>query len=165
MTQLYVIADEYIAAAQRMEDLELDQQTIADTLEGLSGALEVKASSVAMVIQNMEATAKAIEQARQKMDARRKAIENRAESLRDYLKAQMERTGITRIESPYFVLAIQKNPPRVVVDAESLIPREFMYSAPAPPPEPIKKMIADAIKAGAEVPGVHLEQGTRLAIK
>lgn len=165
MTALYEIANEYLAVAQKLSDLDLDEQTIADTLEGMSGALEVKATNVAMFIRNEEATAVAIKDAEEKMAARRKAIENRAERMREYLKEQMARTGITRIESPYFVLAIQNNPPKVIVDSESMIPTQFWTQAPPPPPVIDKKAIAKAIKEGEDCSGCHLEVGTRLVIK
>ena len=41
MTSLYDIAAEYRQTADKLADLDLDEQTISDTLEGMSGALEV----------------------------------------------------------------------------------------------------------------------------
>lgn len=162
---MYQIADAYLQDLRRLEELDLDEQTVADTLEGLSGELEVKATNVAAFCRNLEASADAIKQAETQMAARRKAIENRASRIREYLKANMERTGITEIASPHFKLAIRKNPPSVVIDAESQIPESFMVAPEPPKPYPDKKLIAKAIKEGAEVPGAHLEQGTRLDIK
>jgi hypothetical protein len=164
-TALYVLADDYLAAAQQLADLDMDPQTVADTLEGLSGDLEVKATNVAMFVRNLEASAEQIKAAEAAMSARRKSIENRAASVRDYLKAQMERTGITKIECPYFKLAIRENPPAVVIDAASQIPAEFMRQPEMPPPAIDKKAIAEAIKAGKEVPGAHMERATRLEVK
>ena len=84
MTSLYDIAAEYRQTADKLADLDLDEQTIADTLEGMSGALEVKAQNVVMFARNLEATATAIKEAETAMAARRKAIENRAAGLRRY---------------------------------------------------------------------------------
>ena len=63
MTQLFVLAGEYRSAAQKLADLDLDEQTVADTLESLSGDLEVKATNVAMFARDLEARAEAIKQA------------------------------------------------------------------------------------------------------
>jgi hypothetical protein len=164
-TALYVLANDYIAAAQTLADLEMDPQTVADTLEGLSGDLEVKATNVAMFVRNLEASAEQIKAAESAMATRRKAIESRAESVRGYLKMQMERTGITKIECAYFKLAIRENPPAVVIDAESQIPAEFLKTPEPPPPSLDRKAIAAAIKAGREVTGAHMERATRLEIK
>lgn len=164
-TALYLLANEYLEAAEKLNDLDLPVEVVQDTLEGLAGALEVKATNIAMFARNIEATAEAIKQAESTMSARRKALENRAQHIRDYLKANMERTGITKIESPYFKIAIRNNPPAVVIDAQSQIPEGFMRLPEPPPLVPNKKLIADAIKSGIDVPGAHLEHGTRLEIK
>ncbi|MDE2020589.1 MAG: siphovirus Gp157 family protein [Patescibacteria group bacterium] len=164
-TSLYVLADEYLQAAEKMADLELDDKTISDTLEGLAGTLEVKATNVAMFIRNLEAGAGAIKEAESKMAARRKFIENRADRIRDYLKINMLRTGITKIECPYFKLSIRDNPPSVVIDAPELVPKDYLRQPEPPPPAPDKKLIAQAIKDGFDVPGAHLERGQRLEIK
>lgn len=37
MTALYLIAAEYRNAAEQLANLDLDPQTVADTLEGMSG--------------------------------------------------------------------------------------------------------------------------------
>lgn len=162
---LYALSDEYLQAAKVLSDLDMDEQTVADTLEGLAGALEVKATNVAMFAKNLEATAEAIKQAEADMAARRKAIENRAARVRAYLKSNMERTGLTEISCPHFKIAIRKNPPSVSIVAEELIPAEFKKQLPPPPPTVDKKAIADALKAGQDVPGARLEQGTRVDIK
>lgn len=162
---LYQLADLYLVDLQKLADLDLDEQTVADTLEGLAGELEVKATNVAAFTRNLEASAEAIKGAEAQMAARRKAIERRAESLRAYLKTNMERVGILKIESPQFCLSIKKNPPAVHVEAPELVPAEFMKVQPPPPPALDKKALAEALKAGRDVPGCRLEQGTRLEIK
>lgn len=162
---LYQLADLYLQDLQKLADLDLDEQTVADTLEGLSGELEVKATNVAAFTRNLEASAEAIKNAEAAMAARRRSIERRAESLRAYLKANMERVGIVKIESPQFCLAIKKNPPAVHVEAPELVPAEYMKTPPPPPPVLDKKSVADALKAGRDVPGCRLDQGTRLEIK
>lgn len=162
---LYHLADEFLVASQKLADLDLDEQTVADTLEGLQGELEVKATNVAMFARNLEATAEQIKQAESAMAARRRAIENRANRVREYLKVNMERTGVTKIESPYFKIAVRDNPPAVVIDMESQIPEGFMRLPEPPPLVPNKKLIAEAIKSGLHVPGAHLESSKRLEIK
>jgi hypothetical protein len=162
---LYQLADLYLQDLQKLADLELDEQTVTDTLEGLSGEMEVKATNVAAFCRNLEASADAIKNAEAQMANRRKAIERRAESLRQYLKLNMERTGILKIESPQFCLSIKKNPPAVHVEAPELVPEKFMKAPPPPPPALDKKAVAEALKAGEDVPGCRLEQGTRLEIK
>lgn len=162
---LYKLADGYLEASQRLADLDLPPEVVQDTLEGMAGELEVKAANVAMFARNLEATAESIRAAESDMAKRRESIAKRAQQVRDYLKAQMERTGITQIECPYFKVSIKNNPPAVVIDAASQIPQEFMRTPEPPPPAPDKKAIGAALKAGKEVAGCHLASGTRLEIK
>ena len=162
---LYELAGEYRQAAVALSDMDLDEITIADTLDGLSGDLEVKATNVAYFIRNLEATADQIKMAEKQMADRRKAMENRAEHIREYLKSNMEYAGITEISCPHFKLSIRKNPASVVIDDAGKIPSNLYTYYEAPPPSPDKKAIAAAIKAGEAIDGAHLEVKTRLDIK
>ena len=165
MTALYNIAAEYRAAAEKLAELDLDAQTIADTLEGLSGDLETKAQNVAFFVRNLEATAAAIKQAEADMSARRKAMENRADSLRRYIFESMTVAGISQIECPHFRLAIKNNPAAVEIFEPGLLPASFMRTPEPPPPAPDKTAIKEALKAGQDVPGARLTSGQRLEIK
>jgi len=165
MTALYNIAAEYRDAALKLADMDLDAQTIADTLEGLSGDMEVKAQNVAYFARNLEATAAAIKQAEAEMAARRKSLENRAEGLRQYIFTSMKVAGIQQIECPHFRLSIKNNPGSVDIYEPDLVPAEFMVQPDTPPPAANKKAIGEAIKAGREVPGARLTKGQRLEIK
>lgn len=164
MTALYEIAATYRADAEKLADMDLDEQTLADTLEGLGGELEVKAQNVVMFARNLEATAAAIKEAEAQMAARRKAIENRAAGMRAYVMTSMQVANVQKIECPFFKLALQNNPPAVDVFEAATVPSEFWVQAPPPPPALDKKAIAAAIKAGREVPGAKLTQGQRLVV-
>ena len=165
MTSLYQLTNEFQLLATKLNESDYDEQTIADTLEGASGDIETKATNVAMFIRNLESSAEAIKQAEKEMADRRKAIEKKAESIRQYLKDNMQRCGITKIDSPYFALTLKKNPPSVIIDDAGAIAGELYVYPDAPAPYPDKKAIAELLKAGKVVNGAHLEQAERLEIK
>jgi len=162
---LYEIASEYREAMARLNELDLDEQTIADTLESISGDLTTKCTNIGFVIRNMESLAEQIKQAEQQMSARRKSIESRAEYVREYLRRNMEACEISKIESPWFAITLRKNPPKVVVDDPEAVPIEFWRQPPMPAPEIDKKAIAEQLKSGGVVSGTHLEQGVSVSIK
>lgn len=164
LAPLYELAAEYRAAADRLHDLDLDDQTIADTLESMSGAIEAKATNVAFVIRNMESMVAQIKDAENKMAERRKSLENRAKRMKEYLQTNMERAGISKIESPYFVLSLRNNQESVDVIDESAIPADFLREIPAKY-EPDKVLIKTAIKDGFTVPGCALKRTQSLQIK
>ena len=165
MSALYELAAEYRTDCEKLADMDLDEQTLADTLEGLSGELEVKAQNVIMFTRNLEATAAAIKEAEAQMAARRKALENRAAGLRRYVLENMQFAGIQKIECPYFKLSIRENPAAVDIYEPGLIPAQYMKQPEPPPPSPDKTAIKAAIAAGAEVPGAKLTRGIRLEVK
>jgi translation initiation factor 2B subunit (eIF-2B alpha/beta/delta family) len=162
---LYEISSDYLQALDLFTDPEADipLEAALDTLEGIEGQLQEKAVNVAKFMQNLDAAAKAIKEAEQQMARRRKAIENRARWIRDYLKTNMEAAGITRIDSPWFSLAIQKNPPSVDVLDESALPDDFKTEVVTVKID--KAAIKEALKDGEDVPGAVLRQGTRLAVR
>lgn len=165
MTTLFEIAAGYRSMAERLADLNLDDQTIADTLEAESGALVEKGTNVAFVCRNLEATAAAIKDAESHMAARRKAIENRAAHLKRYLLDSMKLAGVQKIDSPHFSIAIKKNPPAVDIYEPGIVPAAYMTDPPPPPPVVDKKLIAQAIKDGFDVPGARLVQSERVDIR
>jgi hypothetical protein len=165
MTALYVLAQEYRAAADKLTDLDLDAQTVKDTLDGMSGELEVKASATAAVIRNMESLAGQIKEAEATMAQRRKALEARATSLSAYLLANMAHAGIQSVETPSFAIKIKTNPPSVEVYDEKMLASEFMRQPAPPAPAPDKTAIKAALQKGIDVQGARLVQGSRLEIK
>lgn len=165
MTALYQLVADYKEAAERLSESGLDEQTITDTLEGLSGDIEQKAINLAKLIRNIEAETSAIRSAVDDMVKRANAEEAKAKRLRDYLKDCLQQAEIRKVSCPFFVVSLKATPAAVVIDDEKLIRGDLMVWPPAPPPKPDKRAIAEVIKAGEEVAGAHLESGTRLEIK
>lgn len=164
MTALFILAAEHRALSDKLHNLDLDDQTIADTLEAEGGDLIEKGKNVAAVLRNLESDAKQIKEAEQQLSERRKAYEKRAEALKNYLKTNMEVAGISKIECPWFVVTLAKNPESVTVDDESLIPRDYFNEIPATF-QLDKELVKKAIKDGFDLPGVRLTRGTSLRIK
>jgi hypothetical protein len=162
---LYDLSANYWQALDFLTDPEADlpAEVVNDTLEALTGELEDKAVNVAKFLRNMEAMAEAIKAAEADMVKRRKTLENRVQWLKDYLKGNMERTGITKIECPYFKLSVQNNPAAVHIVDEEAIPAEFKEQVVSWKID--KAAIKKAVQAGQTVPGVSLSSGTRLVIK
>ncbi len=162
---LYQLSDNYLEAMDFLTDPEVDLpiEAINDTLEALGGELEDKAVNVTKFLRNMEAVADAIKAAEESMAKRRKALENRVKWMKDYLKGNMEHTGISKIECPFFKLSIQKNPAAVNILDEAAIPEQFKEQVVSWKIN--KTAIKDAIKSGETVKGAELTTGTRLVIK
>lgn len=162
---LYEIVAAYKQDVAMLEELDIDDQTFIDTLEGMQGDLQAKATSVGAFIRNLEASASAIKEAEATMSNRRKALENKAKRINAYLLGCMQAAGMTRIESPYFVLAIKSNPPAVQIDDERQIPADYWKDQPMPPKTIDKTLIKQSIRDGFNVPGASLVQSVRLEVR
>lgn len=162
---LYNIADQYLADLQKLQDMEIDEQTFQDTLEGLSGELEVKATNVAMFVRNLESSAEAIKAAEKQMAERRKALEAKAERIRNYLQENMVRTGINKIDCAYFNISLRKSPPAVEVINLDMIPDEYFDIPEPPPPALNKNRLKEDLKEGVVIDGARLTSGQYLQIK
>ena len=95
MTALFQLSAEYRQISDKLHDLDLDETTIADTLEGVGGELQEKAINVAKFFRNVESDAEQIEAAAKQMLERAKAMRKKADSLKRYLHTNMEKAGIT----------------------------------------------------------------------
>lgn len=162
---LYQIANEYRAAADLLEQLDLDEQTLADTLDGMDGDLTVKLQNTAFVVRNLESLAEQITLAAAGMTGRAKKVKERAEHVKAHILMCMQLAEVQKIETPYFRLSIRKNPASVAIDDERQIPAAYFVDVPAPPPQLSKTLISDAIALGVEVPGARLVQKFRLEIR
>ena len=163
---LYQIADIYLQDLEKLNDLDLPDEVVRDTLESIQGDLQEKCTNVAAYIRNTESLAEQIKQAEQAMAARRKALENRADRIRKYLLENMQRTGITKIESPWFKIELAKNPPSVVVDDEDTLKFAHPEFVKVVTTESIDKAaVKEAIKAGQIVEGARLASSDRVTIK
>ena len=169
MSQLYVIANQYLELAEKLSGYDLDAQTIADTIEasGITDELTVKAQGIEFVARESEKYNPLIDMEIARLQDLKATRERVAKGLRDYLKANMERCGIEKLECPLFSISIKKNPPSVeIVDSLSLPAAYWRTPEPKPPaPAPDKAAIKAALQAGAEVTGAKLVQASRLDIK
>lgn len=160
--RLYELTSDYLHALDELSEMDdLPMEAIADTLEGLAGAWEDKALNVARYIRNLEAEASAIDGAKKRMEVRARVTAHKAARLRDYLKGELEKTGL-KPKAPDVALRLQANPPAVVLDDETRIPADYRRTQVVS--TILKAEIAAAIKAGKEIAGAHLEQSRRLVI-
>lgn len=164
---LYEISSQYLATAQQLAELDIDEQTLSDTLEAEAWPVEEKVRAVSAVILNLQAEADMVKGTADRIAKRAKALQSRAEALHDYLLINMQRTGITEIKAldgTFKAKLYRERDASVVIDSENLIPADYMREIPARC-EPDKVLIKKAINDGYEVPGAHIVKKDRLEIK
>ena len=149
------------------DDPEVDEQAFADTLEGLGGLIEVKAEGYARVIKELErimavaqADADAFKAEYDRKADRIKSIGNRITRMKESLSRSMVATGKTKFDTENFKFYIKAST-STIIDDESAVPDEYCRFE-----RKISKTdIKNAINAGKEVAGAHLETKEGVVIK
>lgn len=154
MSTLYEITDkhkELLALAEENEDM---AQAVEGTMELIEGEFNEKALSLVNVMKNIGASIPSIDAEIARLQARKKTIENNQKHMTNYLKTNMEASGISKIECPLFTITLAKGRDIVGVDNEEEIPAEYMnYKTSA---SPMKKEILADLKEGKKIDGVSL---------
>ena len=162
---LYALTEDYMNLLALAEDPDIDEQAFMDTLDGIEGAIEVKAENYAKIMRQLEADAAACDAESKRLKNKSKTIENNIRRMKQALQYAMVATGKTKFKTQLFSFYIQKNSASVVMDEQYIenIPERFLVRKD---PEINRKAIRDAINAGEDIGGIaHLEQTESLRIK
>ena len=146
----------------RREFPDADDQTLSDTLEGLSELPDILATLLRSHLDDLAILA-ALRTRILDMQQRFARIEYRANKKRSLVASVMERAGIRKLTEPDFTCTLRDVPPGLIVIEEAKIPEAFWK--PQPPKLDRKALIA-ALKAGEVVAGAGLGNGsTTLAVR
>lgn len=158
--KLYELTDEMIQLMEMLADGE-DPEVIRDTMESLNYEIEAKADGYAKIIRNLTGDIAAIDAEIERLNKAKKAKENSIGWLKQNLEDSMIRLGKEKFKTQLFSFGIQNNPPKLIIDDPTGIPKEFLI-----PQEPKvdNAKIKDLIK-NSPVNWAHLEQGRSLRIR
>jgi hypothetical protein len=158
--KLYEITED-IATILQAEEWTEEAET---RLESLGLALEKKAENIVHFVAELEMFNGAAKAEEKRLAERRRASENRIKHLKDYMQRCLNHAERTEVEAGTYKVKLQKNPARVVVDAEENIPPRFFTIIPETK-QLDRKAVAEALKKGEVIVGAHLEQGMSLRIR
>lgn len=153
--RLYEIADQYQGLMVLGECDEM-KEAVADTLESISDDFNSKATALSSIVLNFSSDIDAIDQEIERLKSRKTAIKNKQESLTTYLRENMERTGIKKIDCPLFSITCAQGREVVVIDDETALPDE--YVSVKTEIKPNKTLLAATLKEGQAINGARLER-------
>ena len=157
--KLYELKNSYMALADLADDPNMPEDALTDSLEGIEGEIELKAEALLQVVAGMEGDTTAIDNEIKRLQARKSVITNRANALKNYLKSNMEQSGIDKISCPLFAITLTKPRPMVAITDDDAIPEKYIKVTETR--TPMKKEILAALKAGEDVPGCQLGDSAR----
>jgi hypothetical protein len=135
---------------------EIDDETLRDTVEGLTNLPELLARILRSHLDDLALLA-ALRTRILDMQERFARLEVRADKKRALVASVMERADIKKLTEPDFTASLRQVPPGLVVVDEGAIPEPFWRPQP---PKLDRKGVLAALNAGQSVAGASLGNGS-----
>jgi hypothetical protein len=136
----------------RAEDPQIDDQTLADTVEGLTDLHEILTAVIRAALAD-QALATGLEGRIAEMQARLDRLQDRAAKRRQIVKDVMVELDLKKITAPDFSVSIRPGMPALLVLDEAAVPS--IYWQPSAPRLNRQGLLSE-LKEGAEIKGVAL---------
>ncbi len=136
----------------RADDPQIDEQTLADTVEGLTDVHEIVAAIIRSALSD-EALATGLKGRIAEMQDRLDRLQDRASKRRQIAKDVMVELDIKKITAPDFTVSIRPGMPSLLVLDEAAVPS--IYWQPSAPRLNRQGLLSE-LKEGADIKGVAL---------
>ena len=131
-----------------------DDQAVIDTIEGLEMQFNDKAANVIMYERDIKTDVEAIDGEISRLKARRDSMMRRLDSMRNYLRENMERAGIKRIDCPLFTITCAEGRPMAEIENIDELPDDCVRVETKIVPDKVR--ILQKLKDNEDVPGAKL---------
>lgn len=154
LKQLSVEKNNYTQLKERILSSwpELDEETLADTLEGITNLHEMIAAVIRSALVD-EALQSGLRTRLDEMRTRLSRLAERGAKKRELALEAMCEVGLKKLEQPDFTASARPGPPALVVTSEETIPADFWLRQPS---KLDRQGLLGSLKRGDAVPGVEL---------
>ena len=142
----------HYATGYLAEDPQIDEQTLADTVEGLTDLHEIVTAIVRSALAD-EALATGLKSRIAEMQDRLERLQDRASKRRQIAKDVMVELDLKKITAPDFTVSIRPGMPALLVLDEAAVPS--IYWQPSAPRLNRQDLLSE-LKEGADIKGVAL---------
>lgn len=108
MANIYELTNDFLELLNMLEDEEVDEEVIMDTLESIEYEIEDKADGYAKIIKALEADVDGIQKENNRLTSRKKTYENRIKWLKQNLEMCMRATGKKKFTTDLFHLIFRR---------------------------------------------------------
>jgi Siphovirus Gp157 len=136
----------------REQDPQIDEQTLADTVEGLTDLTDILTAIIRAALTD-EALATGLKGRIADMQGRLDRLEDRARKRRQIAKNVMLELDLNKLTAPDFTASIRPGMPALMIIDEAAVPS--IYWEPRDPKLNRQGLLAD-LKGGAEITGAAL---------
>jgi hypothetical protein len=121
MGNLYELTQEFLQFKNQLEEMDLDDQTLADTLDSLYLPIELKTENIIKHIKNLEAIADAKKLEAKRLSDSASSDLKKVEWFKNYLTDNLNKAGIKKLQAGVFSVGFRKGSEVVEVD-ETKVP-------------------------------------------
>jgi len=158
--KLHEMTKDYIGFLE--SDMSGDELT--DCLDSIEDAIDEKASNIVKLVNSLDVDVSGIDKEIKRLQAMKKTITNNQTNLKEYLRYNMEVTGINKIKHSLFSITLGKPTVTAEIVDIDFLPDTFVTTEIVMKAD--KKAILKALKNGEDIPGAVLSTGkSRLLIK
>jgi len=136
----------------RADHPDLDDETLADTVEGLTDLNEIVSAIIRSTLLD-QALAAGLRLRMKEMQERLDRLEDRAAKRRAVARDAMTEADIKKIMAPDFTVSLRDGSPSLTVIDEAVIPGSFWLPQP---PKLDRQAILSELKRGGDIPGASL---------
>lgn len=160
---LYELTADWEQVFSMLEDPDIPEEVILDSIEGIEAVMDIKAESMAKILKAMDGEISAIDTEIKRLQERKASKKARQSWFKSALETMMRTTGRLKFKTSLFSFNIQKNggSAPVVFTPGMDIPSEWLK-----PGDPDTVRIRKHLEAGIELPFATLgERGESLRIR
>jgi predicted nuclease with TOPRIM domain len=161
--KLYEISSEFQKVVDLIENCDEMSPEVMKMLDEVSQDASAKVISVAAYIKNLEVSSKGMDEYIKNMQDRQSKVDKKIESLKDYLRYNMDILKLTKFESPEFDVQIRANQYALDLFDQSLVPKEYIKVKETLTIS--RQDIIKDLKVGCDVPGARFVTTKSVLIK
>lgn len=150
MNSLYNITNNFVDLMDKVQEGTITEEEYNQLGQELAMELQQKSANITGYIQERVSLIDAVDAQIKRLQDLKKSESNKLDNFKKYVKDNMDRLGITKIETELGTLSISKSPTSVEVINEKDIPDDFMEHIVTIKPN--KKAIIDNYKTTGEIP-------------
>ena len=127
MNNIFNLIDEYNTLYDMLTDPEADEQVVIDTLEGVTGEIEIKAAGLVDVINKLDMEIEACKKHKEEWAARQKVRENGRERVKKSILTVMSATGLQEIKAGDVTIKMQNAGGQlpIIINEDMTVPERF----------------------------------------
>ena len=149
-------------AIKQVQEMDIDSETLADTLESLELPRNEKLDNVASWIEENKMKIEWLKGKRKQLSDVETQLKKQTDRLQDFLTQAIDDSGKKEIQTENHLLKPRNYRDSVIVEATKDLPIDYVIRKEVIQPD--KKLLYKVLKAGKEISGAHLKSNRKTVI-